>query len=185
MAYFMKAPGFTPDNPGKSVKQLYSWVYQLNENLKYMFSHLDEENLSESFASSLVSGTSAAVAELEKTVKKLNEEIFGSTEWHTLTLVNASAFSADFVPMVMRVGNLVQMTGALTLKKALASGVSMTVSTLPEEFRPLVHYAFNVPCSIKSIRLDIYPSGVVELKNNSGADIATGKLVSVALTYAI
>ena len=33
--------------------------------------------------------------------------------------------------------------------------------------------------------LDVYENGVVELKNNSGVDVASGKLVSVALSYAI
>ena len=61
MAFIMKSPTYTPDNPQKSVKQLYSWAYQLNEYLKYMFSHLDEDSFSSDFYKAVASGKSEQV----------------------------------------------------------------------------------------------------------------------------
>ena len=42
MAFQMRAPGADTDDVQKSVRQIRSWLYQLNENLQYAFSNLDE-----------------------------------------------------------------------------------------------------------------------------------------------
>ena len=37
----IKLPEYRENNPGRTLRQIHSWLYQLNEQLRYLFSHLD------------------------------------------------------------------------------------------------------------------------------------------------
>jgi len=185
VAFIMKSPSYTPDNPQKSVKQLYSWAYQLNEYLKYMFSHLDEDSFSSDFYKAVASGKSEQVQALEEKVAILEKAFETEGKWQTLTFVNASAWPGDLSPRIIRIMNTVYITGAVNTKTSLSAGVSMTICKLPEEYRPKHQLAFTVPFSTGAVRMDIYTSGVMEIKNNSGSTIASGRLVSVSVSYTI
>ena len=55
----IKLPEYRENNPGRTLRQIHSWLYQLNEQLRYLFSHLDEDNFSESFLSASLGETKA------------------------------------------------------------------------------------------------------------------------------
>lgn len=44
MAFQMSMPDIDGENIQKALKQIKSWMYQLNENLRYALSHIEEEN---------------------------------------------------------------------------------------------------------------------------------------------
>lgn len=185
MAFLMKSPSYTPENPEKSVKQLYSWAFQLNEYLKYMFSHLDEESFTQSFLASVAQGNTETIAKLESEVESLRNQINEENTWQVLPLVNSKEWNEDFLPYYTKNRNLVFVTGAISPKANIGKGVSVNVAILPEGYRPSAHLAYTVPFSGGAVRLDVYKDGRMEVKNNTSTEIVTGKLVSVTVSFAV
>lgn len=185
MAFIMKSPSYTPDNPQKSVKQLYSWAYQLNEYLKYMFSHLDEESFSSDFYKSLAAGGGEKVEALEEKIKVLEQAFETEGKWEELKFINSTPWAGDLAPRIIRIMNTVYITGAVNIKNSLSSGVSITICNLPEIYRPKHQLAFTVPFSTGAVRMDVHSSGVMEVKNNTGSTINAGRLISVSMSYTI
>lgn len=80
----IKLPEYRENNPGRTLRQIHSWLYQLNEQLRYLFSHLDEDNFSESFLSASLGETKALktrVKDLEAPLKWVPLALTGVTSW--------------------------------------------------------------------------------------------------------
>ena len=101
----IKLPENRENNPGRTLRQIHSWLYQLNEQLRYLFSHLDEDNFSESFLSASLGETKA----LKTRVKDLEAPL----KWVPLALTGVTSWSDDDAPMIGRAHGTVFLRGAV------------------------------------------------------------------------
>ena len=142
MAFYMRSPVYTPNDPVKSVKQLHSWLYQLNENLKFMFSNLDGDNFTSEFSACF---SEEAVKETQAEIKKLDEAIerMGQTgEWEKPELTGFVSVSDETAPAYLHAGSCVHMTGEVKNIDPLAANETRKMFALSNDLRPRRKQAF-------------------------------------------
>ena len=182
MAFQMRAPGADTDDVQKSVRQIRSWLYQLNENLQYAFSNLDEENFTDQFLKTIGIGETPTLAER---VRELSDRVDAAETgaWTTLSVQNASAWSGAYAPRYKRLGKMVFLSGGIALSAALAYRSSVAVASLPSGFRPAYDQALCAASDVGAVRLTVAPGGTVTLKNISGYQLATTHFVSLGCAF--
>lgn len=171
----LRLPEYRENNPGKTLKQIHSWLYQLNEQLRYLFSHLDEDNFSEAFLSASLGETKA----LKTRVKDLEAPLI----WVPLTLTGVTAWSDDDAPMIGRAHGAVYLRGAVKLNKALADRRVLDVGQVDEIYRPPVRMALAVPTDEGLMRLSVMKNGTIRLRNDSGGEMPATAFISLACAY--
>ena len=182
MAFQMKMPGAQTDDVKKALKQIHSWLYQLNENLNYTFSHLDEENFTDAFLSTLSqNGTDAVKAEISKLQDRLDKQNSGA--WMEIVLTNANPWASAPAPCWCVRGSCVYLAGMLSLKASLSNRSTVTIGELPEDARPVSDMALCVPTDLGAARVTVQTNGAILLRNISGYSLTTGTCISIACSF--
>lgn len=171
----IKLPEYRENNPGRTLRQIHSWLYQLNEQLRYLFSHLDEDNFSESFLSASLGETKA----LKTRVKDLEAPL----KWVPLALTGVTSWSDDDAPMIGRAHGTVFLRGAVKLNKALADRKVLDIGQVDELYRPPIRTALAVPTDEGLVRLTIQKDGGIRLRNDSGGEMPATAFISLACAY--
>lgn len=171
----IRLPEYRENNPGKTLKQIHSWLYQLNEQLRYLFSHLDEDNFSEAFLSASLGET--------KALKTRVSDLEAPLAWTPLTLTGVTPWSEDDTPMIGRSHGAVYLRGAVKLNKALADRKTLDVGQVDERYRPPVRAALAVPTDEGLMRLTVLKSGIIRLRNDSGGEMPVTAFISLTCAY--
>ena len=185
MAFYMRSPVYTPNDPVKSVKQLHSWLYQLNENLKFMFSNLDSDNFTSEFASCFSEETARKTQE---EIKKLDEAVGAlstSGEWETLDLVGFIARNPQTAPAVLHLGGHAFVTGEASLLYPLSGSVARPLARLPERLRPRKKQEFFCRSGLYLLIAIIREDGEISIFNPMEETLAENTLVSVSFSYGL
>lgn len=190
MAFQMKMPGTQTEDVQKALRQIHSWLYQLNENLQYTFSHLDEDNFTDAFLLSLQSGESdltSRVDQLGQQVDQLNQQLGQPAQltWSQLSLTSAQAFSASHTPVFCQSGYCVYLSGAIALTSSLAAGSSLSIATLSASLRPTREQTLPVASDAGALRLCVQPGGSLVLFNSSSSTLTSATFISVACNYVL
>lgn len=182
MAFQMRMPGAESDDVRKSIRQIRSWLYQLNENLQYTFSNLDEENFTETFLKTL--GVSETPT-LTEQIKALGERMDAAETgvWTTLTVQNASAWSDFYIPCYKKYGKTVYLSGGIRLNSSLASSSSVNIGVLPAGYRPTLYMSLCAASDAGAVMLTLDPSGTVTVKNVTGHQLSTSDFVSLGCSF--
>ncbi len=177
MAFYMRSPVYTPNDPVKSVKQLHSWLYQLNENLKFMFSNLDGDNFTGEFAACF---SEEAVHQTQADIKKLDEAIERMGQpgvWEKPELSDFLPVSDETAPACMNAGDCVYAAGEVQTVRALSGGASMKMFALPDHLRPRRKQEF--PCRSGSHVLSVIvgTDGDVSLHNPGTEPVSQNSVI--------
>lgn len=181
MGFLMKAPSISEENQAESIKRIHSWLYQLNENLRYMFSHLNEENFSGDFLSSLQSNIQT---EIENVSQRL-EALETGSEWETVSFSGIREWSQVQTPSVKRIGELVLLAGGVSLTSSLSSSGVLLLGVLPEKYRPKLTQIMAVCSDNGLFRLAVNTDGEVRVKNLTGRTFSSGVYLSLSCCYAV
>lgn len=185
MAFYMRSPVFTPNDPVKSVRQLHSWVYQLNENLRFMFSNLDSDNFSSEFAANFsleaINAIRSALNRLEESVQALSQ----ANEWEKIELTGMTMISGETAPCALLEGNAVFISGSACLNEAMLSGETRVIASLSEKYRPRRAQAMAAVCAQGLTEIGVHPSGEVTLTNFTGAALPAGMYAALSVSYGI
>ncbi|MBQ3080030.1 MAG: hypothetical protein IJC48_08555 [Clostridia bacterium] len=176
MGFIMTSPSVDSNDLGKSVQEVRSWLYQLNENLRYMFTHLDEDNFSPGFLSSL---TNEAIAQIEAINKRL-DDMEEDSGWTEIAVTGVQA-DQDHPPAVRRHMKLVSVSGGAYLSSAHMAGDTLTIGSLTSAYRPLHTQIFPVwsESGGTGLRIDEMGDIVLAFGNNAQA----GERVSLCACY--
>lgn len=196
MAFTMSMPSAPSDDVKKSLKQLRSWMYRLNENLQYTLSHLDDENFTDDFwravkatggSSESAAATAARLNELNTALETLTGrvDLMQSTQWTPLTMVNSSGWSDSYRPGVCKRGSIVYLKGGIRLSSSLTRRSIVVVSHLPEEMWPCDTVAKAVASDSGTVRLSVSTTGELSVKNAETETIPTTSFISLSIEYAI
>lgn len=185
MSFYMRSPVYTPNDPMKSVKQMHSWLYQLNENLRYMFSNLDSDNFSSEFAvlfsSENTQKTQSAIENMERDLSKL----MAASEWENLSVTGCVILNADTRPCILLDGQTAFISGGALLSNDLENGHARTIMNLPEKYRP-GRTQYRVSCVSSGLLLfEIGHTGEVILTNLTGATVLNETYIPFSISYAI
>lgn len=184
MAFQMRMPGAETDDVHKAIRQIRSWLFQLNENLQYTFSNLDEENFTDAFLKSLnIGGSDGLSDQVRELTERMDEAESGV--WTTLAVQSATRWSDDYIPCYKKYGKTVYLSGGIALSSPLAYRSSVIIAVMPEGFRPTLDIALSAVSDVGAVRLTFEPSGLVTLKNISGYQLATTNFVSLGCSFPI
>lgn len=185
MSFYMRSPVYTPNDPVKSVKQLHSWVYQLNENLKFMFSNLDSDNFTEDFSKNFsnesAEKTRSDIEKLQSAVEALCEK----GQWSALSVIGLTPLEGENAPLVLNTGTCVFLAGGGLLTEALAGGGRVTIASLEEKNRPSVTQSRAVFAGGCMAEIEVLPSGAVVLGNAGASAIPAGAQVPVSICFGL
>lgn len=136
MAFYMRSPVYTPNDPVKSVKQLHSWLYQLNENLKFMFSNLDSDNFTSAFSACF---SEEAAEKTQADIKKLDETIERMGQpgaWEKPELAGFLPVDESTAPACMNLVSSVYVSGKVQILDSLSANASRKMFALPGHLHP-------------------------------------------------
>lgn len=185
MSFYMRSPVYTPNDPVKSVKQLHSWLFQLNENLKYMFSNLDSDNFTSEFAASF---SQESAQKTQDEIKKLDEALNALSEkaaWQPIALNGLTDLSEATAPAYLCLTDHVYFSGKAALASALSGNETRVLASLPSRCIPRKNqecmcFAGSFPVFIK-----IHVNGSLSLVNPSGNAIGENTIVSFSFSYGL
>ncbi len=185
MGFYMRSPVYTPNDPVKSVKQLHSWVYQLNENLKFMFSNLDSDNFTEEFSKRF------SLEEMEKIrfdIEKLEsnvEEMTKKGEWTSLSITGLTPHTDENAPSFLNVGMGVFLSGSGALMEELPAGGRRQIAYLSEGNRPGKTQSQAMFAGSCRAELEALPSGEIALINMDSTPIPQGAFIPLSMFYGL
>ncbi len=185
MSFYMRSPVYTPNDPVKSVKQLHSWVYQLNENLKFMFSNLDSDNFTEEYAKLFSSEEMQKIRLDIETLENDIDQIAKKSEWTPLTVTGLAPHTDESAPSYLNAGVGVFLSGSGALNEALSPGGRRTVALLSEGNRPRKTQARAIAVDGMLAELEALSSGEVTLINASSSEIPEGAFVPLSMFIGI
>lgn len=107
------------------------------------------------------------------------------TGWQSLTLTNCSQASGWAVCACRKINGIVYVRGAVTLSASMSSSgsASLTLTTLPDGFRPAANFLVNSGARANYSSIEIDSDGSVKLWNRIGAAIGTTEVVSITATF--
>ena len=179
MAFQMRVPEFPLNDSPKAIRQIRSWLYQLNENLRYMFSHLDEDNFTETFIGALGLGQKTTPAEQLSAVRAYAE----GSGWSALTLSNCVSAGGGNDPRARMCGCTVYLAGAICLSASLASGSEKQIATLPDGLAPSADMTLPAATSSSFLCLTVQTDGKVMIKNTTTSAVSTSRVISLCASY--
>lgn len=185
MGFLMKAPTVSEGDADQSIRQIHSWLYQLNENLKYMFSHLDEENFSADFMKSAASEVTKQLESLSSRVDEVADKVEKKEVWNTITLSGFSPGYPENYPAVKKSGSACMLAGGGSVSRDIAALAYVTVGKLPEGYRPVRTQYIPVCWEGGVFRMEIMPSGSITIRNIGSSAYTKGKYISLTGTYFI
>lgn len=105
--------------------------------------------------------------------------------WQSLTLTNCSQASGWAVCACRKINGIVYVRGAVTLSASMISSgsTSLTLTTLPDGFRPAANFLANSGARANYSSIEIDSDGSVKLWNRIGAAIGTTEVVSITATF--
>lgn len=181
MLFMNRPPELKGDDVKKSIRQLQSWLYQLNEQLRYAFTHLDEENLSPSVTEPL-----GEVAKLKRRLDEQEQELKRLTavaHWSELELVSCAPYTQADTPRIANINGIVSICGGVRLDTALAGHTYRQIARLGAQNAP-GHTSQLITISDEGpVRLRAHSDGT--LSAYSQAALSTGIFISLACAYAI
>lgn len=181
----MRSPVYTPNDPVKSVKQLHSWLYQLNENLKFMFSNLDSDNFTSEFSSNF---SQEAAQKTQVSLQNLEESlnaISAKSAWEKIELSGLTAVSDDTAPALLNWNGLVYITGTAVFTADLPDGGTLSMGELPSKHIPRRTQKFICQAGGHLLSVSIGENGEITLSNSSGETILQNTIVSFSFSYAL
>ncbi len=184
MIYDMISPQVSDADAKTQIKQLRSWLFQLNEALKMQFSNIDLENFTDDSISLALSDLSQKVAECEKRLNEL-EAATVNAEWQPLSCVNLHAWTAGLPPMIINRGGAVSIEGGVRLASSLSARGTLNVFTLPAALTPRRRQVLALFSDNGLFRLDIGISGYTTIKNLTGSTFPTSTYLSLACSYSL
>lgn len=185
MGFYMRSPVYTPNDPVKSVKQLHSWVYQLNENLKFMFSNLDSDNFTDEFSKRF------SIEEMDKIrldLETLEKEIGGmpkKSEWAYLTVTGLTPGEDENAPSFLNTGVCVFLSGNGALTEELPAGGRRTIAALTDGTWPEKTQVRAIAAGGALLELEAMPSGALALINSSQSPIPEGTLIPLSMVFGL
>ena len=185
MGFYMRSPVYTPNDPVKSVKQLHSWVYQLNENLKFMFSNLDSDNFTEEFSKRF---STEEMEKIKLDIEKMEtglSEIAKKGEWKTLTVIGLTPNEDENAPSFLNTGTGVFLSGIGAMDVEVISGERRTVAYLPEGSRPLRAQSRAIYVGNCMADLEALSSGLIVLHNRDVSPIPQGALIPLSMSFGL
>ena len=185
MGFYMRSPVYTPNDPVKSVKQLHSWVYQLNENLKFMFSNLDSDNFTDEFSKLFSSMSLEKITlDIEKLQKDVGE-ISKEGEWTSLIVTGLTPHADENAPSYLNAGHGVFLSGSGALLETLPSGGRRTIAVLSEENRPRKTQSQAIFAGDMRAELEALSTGEIVLINSDGNPIEEGALIPLSMFFGL
>lgn len=179
MAFQMRVPEFEANDSPKAIRQIRSWLFQLSENLRYMFSHLDEDNFTETFISSLGLGQTASPAEQLSALRAYAE----GEGWRALTLQNCAPAGAGNEPRARMRAGTVFLAGKACLSGSLSSGTERQIAVLPDGLAPAADMALPVTSDGGCLCLTAGADGSLKIKNTSSASVSASCVLSLCASF--
>ncbi len=184
MIYDMLSPQLSDGDAKTQIKQLRSWLFQLNEALKIQFSNIDSENFSDDFAARILADTSQSTVECEKRLNELEAKTVHAA-WQPLECVNVQPWTVGLPPMIINRGGTVSIEGGVKLLNSLPFRSTLNVFTLPASLVPRRRQVLAIFSDNGLFRLDIGTNGNAAIKNLTGSTFPTSTYLSLACTYSI
>lgn len=185
MGFYMRSPVYTPNDPVKSVKQLHSWLYQLNENLKFMFSNLDSDNFTGEFSACF---SEEAMIKTQEDIKKLDDEIsrLGKTgAWEKADINGFSPLEDQTAPAYMVVGGSVYVTGEAKNVSELPGGAKVKALALPNTLRPRRKQEFLCRSGARIMTVIVNTDGDVFIFNPGAEALPQNSEVIFSFSYGL
>lgn len=179
MAFQMRVPEFPSNDSPKAIRQIRSWLYQLNENLRYMFSHLDEDNFTETFVSALGLGQKATPAEQLNAVRAYAE----GSGWKALPLENCVSAGGGNDPRARMCVSTVYLAGAICLSASLSFRAEKQIAFLPDGMAPKTDMLLPLASDNGILLLTAQTDGRVKLKNTSSSSVSPSCVISLCTSY--
>lgn len=185
MAFYMRSPVYTPNDPVKSVKQLHSWLYQLNENLKFMFSNLDSDNFTTEFSNCFsVDAARKTQEEIEKLTGEI-EKLSEKTAWETLELSGFYVMNDQYAPAITNLGGHVYVTGEAQLLYPLSPSTSRPLTILKPQHTPSRMQEFFCRSDDKILRAIVRENGEFSILNTTDETLPANAAVSFSFSYGL
>ncbi len=165
MAFYMRSPVYTPNDPVKSVKQLHSWLYQLNENLKFMFSNLDGDNFTSEFSACF---SEEAAQKTQAEIKKLDEAIERMGQmgaWEKPDLTGFTPVSEETAPAYLNAGSCVHSAGEVRNTDLLPANAQRKMFSLPKDLCPRKKQMFLCRSDARVLSVIVDTNGDVSVCN--------------------
>lgn len=182
MSFYMRSPVYTPNDPVKSVKQLHSWLYQLNENLRFMFSNLDSDNFSSEFQKVFsLESANRALSKIDTLTEEM-ESLMRTPSWEKIGISGCTAESEASCPSALLDGNNVFLSGSAILDGDLLPGNTRTLSKLHEKYTPRKTQTRSIG---PNVYFEIDDTGALSLVNGSDSVFPGGSRILFSISYAI
>lgn len=185
MGFYMRSPVYTPNDPVKSVKQLHSWVYQLNENLKFMFSNLDSENFSDDFTRIF---SSEEMQKIKLDIEKMESaisDLMKKAEWAPLAVTGLTPGTDENEPSLLNTGTCVFLSGSGAMGAELLAGERRSIAMLPAGSRPLKAQSQAIFAGNCKADLEALPSGAIAIHSRDESPIPQGALIPLSMTFGL
>lgn len=185
MAFYMRSPVYTPNDPVKSVKQLHSWLYQLNENLKFMFSNLDSDNFTSEFSACF---SEESVMKTQEEIKKLDEavrEMSQECAWETLALSGFFAGGDQDAPRILNLGGQAYVAGEATILSPLPAGSNVILAQLSQKHRPRIKQESFCRWGKAFLILTVHENGEISVFNPLDEAVDQNAALSFSFSYGL
>ena len=185
MGFYMRSPVYTPNDPVKSVKQLHSWLYQLNENLKFMFSNLDSDNFTGEFSAFF---SKEAAIQTQEEIKKLDEAIGRMNEksvWEKPELSGFEPVREETAPAYMNAGECVFVTGEAKILYPLSPNVERKIFSVPDALHSRRKQVFPCFSGAHLLSVIVHEDGQVSLFNPGSEALEQNSAVAFSFSYGL
>lgn len=185
MGFYMRSPVYTPNDPVKSVKQLHSWLYQLNENLKFMFSNLDSDNFTGEFSACF---SEEAMMKTQEDIRKLDDEIGRLSKtgaWEKAELNGFTPADDENAPSYMVAGGFVYVTGEAINISRLPGGAEIKALTLPKALCPRRKQEFLCRAGAYILAVIVNTDGGVCIFNPGAQELPQNSEVVFSFSYGL